>query len=138
MSNSTTHVKEMYKQFQNIVFQFARAINEEKTEYTRDAAIKRFELSFELAWKLIKAYIEEFHGIISQSPRSCIREAYKLSILDYDDYWLTIADLRNRTSHIYNLDMAEEIYSQLPETLERFNNLLVYMEQSLNENNSPS
>jgi len=53
--------------------------------------------------------------------------------LDYDDYWMTIIDLRNKTAHIYNLEMAEEIYTQLPDVLERFKNLAGHIKSRIGE-----
>ena len=35
------------------------ALAQPKTEWTRDAAIQRFEFSFELAWKTVKDYLEQ-------------------------------------------------------------------------------
>jgi len=133
MNQSLDNVRSLNLQFRSIVNQFSKALNEKKNEYIRDAAIKRFELAFELSWKLLKAYIEEYHGLICQSPRSCYREAYKLSILDYDDYWMSIIDLRNKTAHIYNLEMAEEIFEELPKVLQRFEKLSNYMKGSIGE-----
>lgn len=131
MSKPNEYLDELHIQYKNIVHHFAQALSEEKNEYIRDSAIKRFELAFELSWKLLKSFIEEYHGVICRSPRTCIREAYKLSILDYDDYWLKITDLRNKTAHIYNLEMADEIFSELPEVLKRFEKLLEFMDNSI-------
>jgi nucleotidyltransferase substrate binding protein (TIGR01987 family) len=43
----------------------------------RDAAIQRFEYSFEIFWKFLKEYLKFEDGIICASPKSCFREAFK-------------------------------------------------------------
>jgi predicted nucleotidyltransferase len=41
-----------------------------KDDIVRDSAIKRFEISFELCWKFLKAYLEEEHNVVCTSPRT--------------------------------------------------------------------
>ena len=113
----------------NLLSQFEKAINsmraalaQHKDEFVRDSAIKRFEFTFELAWKTMKAFLEE-QGIRRESPRACFKEAFSQGIIEYEEIWLEILKLRNQTAHIYNENLAEEIYSRLPEVLIRFENL---------------
>lgn len=41
----------------------------------------------------------------------------------YDEQWMEIAKLRNRTVHTYSEPLADEIYAQLPKTLTTFKKL---------------
>lgn len=43
--------------FFNALKQLEKALNEPKTEYTRDASIQRFEFTYELAWNALKSYL---------------------------------------------------------------------------------
>lgn len=81
----------------------------------RDAAIQRFEYTFEATWKLIKEYLFEMEGIICNSPKSCFREAFKMGLLDESESMqaLYMTDDRNMTTHTYHEDIAEEIYKEL-------------------------
>ncbi len=47
----------------------------------RDAAIQRFEYSFEIFWKFLKEYLSAREGIVCNSPKSCFREAFKVELL---------------------------------------------------------
>ena len=82
----------------------------------RDAAIQRFEYSFESAWKLLKGYLEAHEGIICNSPKGCFREAHQTGLLSRaeTDTCLIMTDDRNLTSHTYLEALAERIYAQLP------------------------
>ncbi|MEJ5338985.1 MAG: nucleotidyltransferase substrate binding protein [Aquificaceae bacterium] len=96
---------------------------QEENEIFRDSAIQRFEFTFDLAWKSLKDYILEAHGLECNSPKSCFRLAFSLGLIDHDEYWLKICDFRNLTSHTYNEELAEKIYRELPEVLKYFKKL---------------
>ncbi len=95
-----------------------------ETDIVRDSAIQRFEITVDLSWKLLKAYLEEYEGVsIYSSPKEIFRQAYKRGVIQYDTKWLDIIDMRNLTSHTYNESLAIDIYEKLPETLNLFNHL---------------
>ncbi|WP_342303809.1 HI0074 family nucleotidyltransferase substrate-binding subunit [Methanolobus sp. ZRKC5] len=81
----------------------------------RDAAIQRFEYTFEAIWKLVKEYLIEREGIVCNSPKSCFREAFKMHLLNENESMqsLYMTDDRNMTTHTYHEDVAEEIYKEL-------------------------
>jgi nucleotidyltransferase substrate binding protein (TIGR01987 family) len=81
----------------------------------RDAAIQRFEYTFESIWKLVKEYLLEREGLICNSPKSCFREAFKMGLLSDAESMqaLYMTDDRNMTTHTYHEDVAEEIYKEL-------------------------
>jgi len=95
----------------------------DKTEEVRDSAVLRFEIAYELTWKFLKLILQEQHGIECRSPKSCLREAYQQGIIDYDQDWLDMVDIRNRLTHIYSLDEADEVYERLPEIRKRLTQL---------------
>jgi nucleotidyltransferase substrate binding protein (TIGR01987 family) len=86
----------------------------EKTSITRDSAIQRFEFCMDLAWKTLKTYLEDVHGVIVKSPKETLRSAYKLGLIEYDVAWIEYVDLRNETVHTYNELLAEKTYQALP------------------------
>jgi nucleotidyltransferase substrate binding protein (TIGR01987 family) len=81
----------------------------------RDAAIQRFEYTFEAIWKLIKEYLFEMQGVMCNSPKSCFREAFKMGLVNEAESMQTLymTDDRNMTTHTYHEDVAEEIYKEL-------------------------
>jgi nucleotidyltransferase substrate binding protein (TIGR01987 family) len=85
------------------------------SEIVRDAAIQRFEYSFELVWKLLMEYLRVAEGIICNSPKACWREAFKTGLLGDDDTtrFLEMTDDRNQTVHTYREEIAEVIFGRL-------------------------
>jgi hypothetical protein len=53
--------------------------------FVYDAAIQRFEFTYELAWKLLKAFLE-YEGIAEvNTPRTAIKEAFSVDLIDNGD-----------------------------------------------------
>ena len=76
-----------------------------------DSTIQRFEFTVELAWKLLKSYLE-FKGIPGIStPIDTIKEANLVGLLDdKGDDWIKMLRGRNLTSHTYDAANAEDAY----------------------------
>lgn len=65
-----------------------------------DAAIKRFEVAFEYAWKLMKSAVE-FEGGEAFGPRPAISEAIHYGWIDNPKFWSDALDARNGSVHDY-------------------------------------
>ena len=88
----------------------------------RDAAVKRFELCFDLSWKAIKNYAKK-EAVECYSPRECFREAFQLKLIDESDKWLAMVDDRNLSAHLYSEAMADQVYGSLKSYLALFKKL---------------
>ncbi len=85
------------------------------SEIERDAAIQRFEFSFEAVWKASRLFLQEREGIEAPSPKSAIRSSLQVGILSEPDarMALRMSDDRNPTVHTYNEDLAMRIFGDL-------------------------
>lgn len=81
----------------------------------RDAAIQRFEYSFEAVWKAAQLYLREVEGVEVGSPKQASRAAFRVGLLNEEETReaLRMADDRNLTVHTYNEELAKEIASRL-------------------------
>jgi nucleotidyltransferase substrate binding protein (TIGR01987 family) len=75
----------------------------------RDGIIQRFEFTFELAWKTLKALFEDegLKGI--NSPKTVLKEAFIALLITDEELWLNMLNDRNSTAHIYSEEMAQGI-----------------------------
>lgn len=105
------------------VSKLTEALSWEKSEVNRDAAILRFELSAELAWKSMRDNLKE-QGIIVNSPVHAVREAFRTGLIEYEDMWVDLVRDRNVIAHTYNENRAEDLYAKLPEYVKLLNKLL--------------
>jgi len=123
--------EDLLKKFESTLRRFEEILKKEKSEIVRDSAIKRFEICFDLAWKTLKAYLYEYQKVECHSPKSCFKLAYQEKLIDYDEYWLKIIDLRNQSGHIYSEDLADKIYNELPKVLEYLRKLFYVLKQNI-------
>lgn len=82
----------------------------------RDSTIKRFELCYDLFWKIIKDYLYDIHGIEVASPKKTFQEAIKVGLIDLkqEDTLIEIADNRNILTHVYSQESAICISKLIP------------------------
>lgn len=96
---------------------FAEALDEARTPQAstvvRDGAIQRFEYCFELAWKTMKRILRSKGSEVNHA-RDVIREAAQEGWIDEPVLWFNFLEQRNQSSHIYNQDIAAEVYRHLP------------------------
>lgn len=83
-----------------------------ESELLLDALIQRYEFTHELAWKLMKDYLEYMgiSGIVGS--RDAIRYALQNGLID-DDRWMDSIVDRNITSHNYNQEVANEVANRI-------------------------
>lgn len=80
----------------------------------KEGIIQRFEYTWELAWKVLKDYLEH-NGVLLDTitPASVIKSAYAAKIIENGDVWMKALDARNKMSHTYNLKTFEQIISDI-------------------------
>ena len=105
------------------------ALNVPPTPLIQDACIQRFEFSFELGWKAIQEQLRQ-QGQNCQSPKSCLREAFKQGWVEDEIAGIQLLDDRNQTSHTYDEKLANAIYTRLPQHLKFLKQLTGKLQKS--------
>ena len=80
----------------------------------KEGLIQRFEYTHELAWKVMKDYLEYQGYVDIRGSRDAIRKSLELDILS-DRRWMATIDARNLTSHNYDDETADNIYHEIME-----------------------
>lgn len=109
-------MQEIFESFFQSVERLQEVLAKEKTIERRDSAIKRFELTVELAWKSVQACVRN-EGIACRSPKECLQEAFGIGLLNDNPQWVQMLDDRNETVHTYDEAFADEVYGRLPQYL---------------------
>lgn len=111
----------------------------ELTQLEKEGIIQRFEYTWELAWKVIKDYLEHEGVTLDKiTPASVIRAAFTAKIIKDGEMWMQALDARNKMSHVYNLKKFEEVIEEIRKSyLALFDDLhFSMMENILNEKGS--
>ncbi len=78
----------------------------------RAGLIQFFEMTFELAWKLLKDY-EEVEGLNAKTPREAIKQAFQSGLINNGHDWIDALQDRNLTSHTYNEETAIAVEAKI-------------------------
>lgn len=82
-------------------------------ELIKDGLIHRFEYTHELAWNVMKDYAEYQGNSTIGGSRDASREALQLKIIVDGEIWMDMIQSRNKTSHTYNEETANEIFKKI-------------------------
>lgn len=82
-------------------------------DFIYDASIQRFEFTYELSWKLLKGFLSYSGLADAATPREVFKVAFSVGILPEGQKWLDMLKDRNLTSHVYDEEMAIEIYVRI-------------------------
>ncbi|MFD2615936.1 nucleotidyltransferase substrate binding protein [Terrilactibacillus laevilacticus] len=82
------------------------------TELERVGIIQFFETTFELAWKVLKDYLEA-EGYVARSPREAIKQAFQAEIIEDGHLWMEALSKRNLTIHTYDQELAEKLVKEI-------------------------
>lgn len=78
---------------------------EHPSDAERAGLIQFFEMSFELAWKVLKDYLEA-EGFTVMSPRDTFKQAFQIGLLEDGHVWIEALKDRNLTVHTYEENIA--------------------------------
>jgi len=79
------------------------------SELEEQGLIQGFEFTHELAWNVLKDYLEMegIQGLVGS--RSTAREAFKRGLVSDGEAWMDMIEARNLSSHTYNQEVASAI-----------------------------
>lgn len=92
--------------------------------------IQGFEYTYELAWNTLKDFLQNRGNSTIYGSRDAIQEAFKLGLIVDGESWMEMYKDRNRTSHTYNKQTADEIAKAINKT---YYELFVKLERKLSE-----
>jgi nucleotidyltransferase substrate binding protein (TIGR01987 family) len=97
--------------FESANGRFAEVLAMQPSDLQRDAAIKRFEFTFELSWKTLKAAMDHEGVGFFKSPREVLRQAHIVGYITDAVIWEKMLEARNLTSHAYDEELAHLVYN---------------------------
>jgi nucleotidyltransferase substrate binding protein (TIGR01987 family) len=120
MTDSGIRWKQRFHNFKKAFAQLESAVElmreRELSNLEKQGVIQAFEFSYELAWNCLRDYLT-WQGISNiVGSRDTIREAFSKDLIRDGETWMMMLLDRNRTSHTYNENVAEEILRNIETT----------------------
>ena len=90
-----------------------KSFSEDEKEVIKAGVIQNFEFSYELCWKFMKRWLEQNYSesfTAGITRKQLFRYAAENLLIEDYDAWMSFHELRNKTSHTYDSEVAEEIF----------------------------
>ena len=134
MSNDKPGITPFERAIQRLEEGLARYQADTSDSQIRDGLVQRFEFTYELGHKVLKRYLEYASANPGQFDemtfQDLIRTANEQGLLlgNWPD-WRGFREMRGKTSHTYNEDVAIEVVTGIP----RFVEEAIYLRDKLRE-----
>ena len=114
----------------------ARCDREPADEQLRDGLIQRFDFTYELSHKMLRRYLKEIAASPDEIERmpfaDLIRVANAQGLLRSDwPVWRRFRELRARTSHTYDSEVAAQVAAEIPALLREAEHLCAELQRRL-------
>jgi nucleotidyltransferase substrate binding protein (TIGR01987 family) len=110
--------------FKQAIENLEEVLKKSKTDIVRDSAIKRYEICYELAWKTVQEKLKNQGLEVCRSPKECFKQAFYQEWIDNELLFSDMIKNRNLTTHIYDSELAENVYLDIKNYLPLFKELL--------------
>jgi nucleotidyltransferase substrate binding protein (TIGR01987 family) len=117
MKNPDIRWKQRFYNFKKAFSQFEKGVNlalkRDLSELEDQGLIKAFEFTHELAWKMLKDFLESRGNKDIYGSKDAIRESFRLGLVNDGEIWMEMIENRNQTVHTYNLEVAKKIVNAI-------------------------
>lgn len=109
--------KQRFSNYTNAFEQLQEAVDlsgeRELSMLEKQGLIQAFEYTHELAWNVMKDFLEYQGNQNVKGSRDAIREAFKVALIEDGETWMETIQTRNATSHGYDKEMAKEVVNTI-------------------------
>jgi nucleotidyltransferase substrate binding protein (TIGR01987 family) len=106
--------KQRFSNYKKALGQLTEFIETGKlNKFEEQGLIQCFEYTYELAWNLLKDYLEAQGNQNITGSRTAISEAFKIGLIEDGGGWMQMFKDRNKTSHTYNQETTDEILQHI-------------------------
>src|SRR5690606_4549370 len=79
----------------------------------KEGLIQRFKYTHELAWNVMKDFLVNAGNTGIYGSKDATREAFAAGLINDGDIWMDMIRSRNKTSHTYNEETADDIFIKI-------------------------
>lgn len=82
----------------------------------KQGVVQAFEFTHELAWKMMKDFLESKGNTEIYGSKDATRQSFKYGLLIDGDVWMSMIKSRNLTSHTYDERTVDEIVERISQS----------------------
>jgi nucleotidyltransferase substrate binding protein (TIGR01987 family) len=106
--------KERLKSYSKALLQLESALQQKQfSVLEKDGVIKRFEFTFELAWKTLQDKLYDQGYLSTKGPKPVIKQAFNNGIITDGQAWIDMLIDRNNPTHLYDESAAVSIFDRI-------------------------
>jgi nucleotidyltransferase substrate binding protein (TIGR01987 family) len=79
------------------------------SQLEKQGVIQAFEFTHELAWNVLKDYLQDQGYQNIKGSKDATREAFKVELIADGEEWMAMIQSRNASSHTYDEQTAEQL-----------------------------
>jgi nucleotidyltransferase substrate binding protein (TIGR01987 family) len=114
---STIRWKQRLTNYERALTQLSLAVKlsqqRELSDLEKQGLIQAFEFTHELAWNVMKDYFIYQGNTDITGSRDAVRESFAKGLIIDGESWMEMILSRNKSSHTYNLQIANDIVEQI-------------------------
>ena len=116
--------KQRFANYERALTQLTKFIDKgELNELEEQGLIQSFKYTHELAWNVLKDYLQYQGNQNIYGSRDATRLAFNVGLIEDGGSWMDMIRERNRTSHTYNQATAQAIAENIKDSSLKLNGL---------------
>lgn len=113
MNDPDIHWQQRFANYQKALLQLQSAADLSKqralSQLEKQGVIQTFEFTHELAWNLLKDFLQDQGNQNIKGSKDATREAFKVELIQDGEQWMAMIQSRNISSHTYDERTAEQL-----------------------------
>ena len=109
-TNKDIRWQQRFANFRKALAQLRKFVDKgELSELEEQGAIQAFEYTYDLAWLVLKDFLEYQGQTDIYGSRDAIQKAFQTGLIEDGETWMEAYVSRTKTSHTYNEETAREV-----------------------------
>ena len=113
MNASDVRWQQRFANYKKALDQLKNAVELSKqrslSQLEKQGVIQAFEFTHELAWNVLKDYLQDQGNQNIKGSKDATREAFKVELIADGEQWMAMIQSRNVSSHTYDEQTAEQL-----------------------------
>lgn len=113
LANNIDYIRKMYEMNENSAASAFDEIADTIEDIFKQGLIQSFEFTHELAWKVMQDFAKDQGNTEIRGSKDATRYAARVDLITDAHVWMEMILSRNETSHTYNEETANEIFTSI-------------------------